>query len=172
MGRKTTYSAQVADAVLARLATGETLRAICRDEGMPPESSVREWALDDREGFAARYARAREMGAYAMADEMLEIVDDGSNDWMERRKSNGEIEPALNNEHVQRSRLRADKRQWLLSKILPRVFGDKLDVTTQGQALTQAVDRPEKETREQWLERRSREIGVGAAVGAATRSTD
>jgi len=133
MGRKTTYSAQVADAVLARLATGETLRAICRDEGMPPESSVREWALDDREGFAARYARAREMGAYAMADEMLEIVDDGTNDWMDRRKSNGEIEPALNNEHVQRSRLRADKRQWLLSKILPRVFGDKLDVTTQGE---------------------------------------
>lgn len=137
-GNKTTYTEAVAAAVLNRLAEGETLRAICRDEGMPPESTVREWALDDREGFAARYARAREIGAYAMADEMLEIVDDGSNDWMERRRQNGETEAVLNAEHVQRSRLRADKRQWLLSKVLPKVFGDKLDVTSQGEKVGQS----------------------------------
>jgi hypothetical protein len=108
-----------------RLAKGETLRAICRDEGMPPESTVREWALDDRDGFAARYARARQLGAYAMADELLEITDDGRNDWIEREGRDGKSEFFLNAEHVQRSRLRADTRKWLLSKVLPREFGDK-----------------------------------------------
>lgn len=115
MGRKPTYTDAVADAVLARLAAGETLRAICRDDGFPPESTVREWALDDREGFAARYARAREAGAHVMADDLLEIADQDGD--------------------VQRDRLRADTRKWLLSKILPRVFGDKLDLTSKGERL-------------------------------------
>lgn len=137
MGRPTVYDARVADEVLARLASGETLREICRDGGMPPESTVREWALDDRDGFAARYARAREAGAYAMADELLEISDDGTNDWMERQRRDGSVEQALNAEHVQRSRLRADTRKWLLARILPKVFGDKLDVTSRGEKVGQ-----------------------------------
>lgn len=132
-GRPCTYSGDVATEILRRLAAGETLKGICRDEGMPPESTVREWALDDREGFAARYARARELGAYAMADELLEISDDGRNDWVER-EAGGKL---LDHEHVQRSKLRADTRKWLLSKQLPKVFGDKLDVTSQGEKMNQ-----------------------------------
>lgn len=127
-GRPCTYDAGIVEQILKRLASGETLRGICRDEGMPPESTVREWALDDREGFAARYARARHLGAYAMADELLEIADDGRNDWIERDGGK-----ALDGEHVQRSRLRADTRKWLLSKQLPQEFGDKLDVTSKGE---------------------------------------
>ena len=113
MGRETIYGADVMAAVLDRLRAGETLRAICRDEGMPAAPTVMDWVKEDRDGFAERYARAREAGAYAMADELLEIADGAAD--------------------VQRDRLRADTRKWLLSKILPRVFGDKLDVTTQGE---------------------------------------
>lgn len=135
MGRPTTKTPDRTEAILDRLAKGETLRGICRDEGMPPPSTVLEWVKDDRDGFAERYARAREAGAYAMADELLEIVDDGSNDWIERAQKDGRVETVLNAEHVQRSRLRADARKWLLSKILPRVFGDKLDMTSGGEKL-------------------------------------
>lgn len=117
MGRKTTYDEAVASAILSRLAGGETLRAICRDVGMPPAPTVLEWVKDDREGFAERYARARESGAYVMADELLEIADDGAED-------------------VQRSRLKADTRKWLLSKVVPRVFGDKLDLTSKGEKVS------------------------------------
>ena len=49
-------------------------------------STVLRWVRDDRDDFANRYARAREAGAYAMADKLLEISDDGSNDWMERQR--------------------------------------------------------------------------------------
>jgi hypothetical protein len=118
------FTAEIAQAIVERLEAGETLRAVCRDAGMPDERTVRRWALNDVEGFGVTYSRAREVGAYAMADGLLEIVDDGSNDWMEGK--DGEIPGwRLNGEHVQRSRLRADTRKWLLSKILPSVFGDR-----------------------------------------------
>ena len=59
-GRPSKYTEAVAGEICTRLTGGETLREICRSsDHFPPESSVREWVVDDREGFAARYARAR-----------------------------------------------------------------------------------------------------------------
>ena len=137
MARAPIYGADVEEAILKHLRGGATLREVCREEGMPDHSTVLEWVREDRNGFANRYAQAREAGAYAMADELLEIADDGTNDWVERQRRDGSTETVLNHEHVQRSRLRADTRKWLLSKILPRVFGDKLDVTSQGEKMNQ-----------------------------------
>jgi hypothetical protein len=84
---------------------------------------------DDREGFASKYARAREIQAHAIADELLEIADDGRNDWLERNEGIG---PELNSENIQRSRVRIDTRKWLLSKMLPRIYGDKSEVVMTG----------------------------------------
>jgi hypothetical protein len=60
-----------------------------------------------------------------MADEILEIADDGTNDWMERQQRNGSIETVTNKDHLERSRQRIDARKWLLSKALPKKYGDK-----------------------------------------------
>lgn len=94
---------------------------------MPAESTVRAWAVEDREGFSAQYARAREIGYHAMADELMDIADDGRNDWMERRGEE-DIGWAANGEHIQRSRLRVDARKWMLSKVLPKIYGDKQEI--------------------------------------------
>lgn len=126
MGRPTKFTAELAQGICEKLASGMTLREVCRDEEMPSEAAVRGWAIEDREGFSAQYARAREIGYQSMADELLEIADDGSNDWIERKNQNDETYVELNHEHVQRSRLRVDTRKWMLSKALPKVFGDKL----------------------------------------------
>lgn len=123
MGRPSVYSAELAQQVCEQLATGRTLRDVCRDDGMPTETSIRHWVLENREGFSSQYAKARETGYQVMADELLEIADDGANDWMER---NGQ--KVVNGEHVNRSRLRVDTRKWLLSKALPKIYGDKLQV--------------------------------------------
>ena len=131
MGRPSTFTRKKADAILARLAEGETLRSVCRDEDMPHESTVRLWAMGDVDGFSTQYARAREVGYHAMADELLDISDDGQNDWMKRNAENNPGWEA-NGEHLQRSRLRVDSRKWLLSKALPKVYGDKLDVNHAG----------------------------------------
>lgn len=121
----TSYTADVAAKILELLCEGQTLREICRNnDDLPDESTVRSWALDDRQGFAARYSRAREIGYHTMADEVLEIADDGRNDWMER---DGRTVP--DHEHISRSRLRFDARRWLLSKALPKIYGDKVALT-------------------------------------------
>jgi hypothetical protein len=63
----------------------------------------------------------------AWADEIVDICDDASNDWMERNNGDDkESSWVLNGEHVQRSRLRIDTRKWLLSKLKPEKYGDKL----------------------------------------------
>jgi hypothetical protein len=126
-GRPTTYTKKLAGEICRRLADGHTLRAVARDGDMPPESTVRTWANNDVEGFSAPYARAREIGYQAMADEIIEIADDASNDWMERQNRDGKERLVLNSEHVQRSKLRVDARKWLLSKALPKLYGDKVE---------------------------------------------
>lgn len=125
------YAPEIADEILRRMAEGESLRSICRSEGMPNREAVRLWVLENRHGFAERYAVARELQAHALAEELLEIADDGSNDWMARNDPNnpGYIE---NGEHLQRSRLRVDARKWLTSKILPKHYGDKHEVEAYG----------------------------------------
>ena len=81
--------------------------------------------LVSHEGCAQQYARARDFGYEILADEILEIADDGTNDWMERQQRNGSIETVTNKDHLERSRQRIDARKWLLSKALPKKYGDK-----------------------------------------------
>lgn len=125
MGDVSDYTPELATLICDELASGRTLRSVCRDPGMPHESTVRKWANEDREGFHTQYTRAREIGYHAMADETVEIADDGANDWMERHDGEN-VGWKANGEHIQRSRLRVDTRKWLLSKALPKVFGEKV----------------------------------------------
>jgi hypothetical protein len=122
------YTPELAEDICEKLATGRSLRDICSEAGMPAESTVRLWAADDRDGFAARYARAREAGYAVMAEEILEISDDATNDFMKRKLADGVEVETFNTEHVQRSRLRVDTRKWLLAKMLPKTYGDKLEL--------------------------------------------
>jgi hypothetical protein len=124
-GRPSLYKPELADEICERLASGETLLDICGDENMPHERTVRRWYLDDVDSFAPRYARARELLYERWADEIIAIAEDGRNDWVERRRTNGAVDLMLNREHVDRSRLRIDSRKWLLAKLLPRKYGDK-----------------------------------------------
>jgi hypothetical protein len=74
----------------------------------------------------------REEQYLAIADELLEIADDGRNDWMQRTGNDERGGWELNGEHIQRSRVRIDTRKWLLSKMLPKVCGDKTEVAVTG----------------------------------------
>jgi len=120
MGRPSDFSQEIADTVCLRLADGQTLREICRDEAMPARSTIHLWLLQ-HEAFSDQYARARDIQVDGWADEIMEISDDGSNDWQEREHG-----PSLNGEHVQRSKLRVDTRKWLMGKAAPKKYGDKV----------------------------------------------
>lgn len=125
-GRPTIYTEEIANTICERLIEGQTIRQIAEDEAMPSKRTITRWATEPKHPFWPLYVRAREAQCIGMAEEILEISDDGSNDWMERTGKDGEISWQLNGEHVQRSKLRVDTRKWVLSKVLPRVYGDKI----------------------------------------------
>ena len=102
-----------------RMAAGESVRSICRDKDMPCFRTVMGWAHDQNQpayksGFPVQYQAAMVSMAQNMFDELLEIADDGTRD-------------------VQRSRVMVDTRKWYLSKCLPKVFGDKLNLDHSGE---------------------------------------
>ena len=131
LGRPTTYTQEIADEICERLSNGESLRKICRDDHMPQESTVRGWVIYDRENFYAQYTKAREIQAMRWAEEILEISDDPAERTMEGKIDTGD---------VNHKRLRVDTRKWLLSKVLPKVYGDKLDLTSAGEKVGLSIN--------------------------------
>jgi hypothetical protein len=145
------YTPELAAEICERLAEGQSLREICRSPHIPvAEKTVRNWALTDREGFAAQYARARELLHAHWADEIIDIADDGVNDFMERRLKDGTLQTKPAYEVIQRSALRVDARKWLLSKLHPEQYGERKTTTLTGPGggpiqQQQLADRPAPE---------------------------
>jgi hypothetical protein len=134
MGRKPTYAPNdFIPRILEWIADGKTLREFCRQEGNPSYGTVYDWMEEDKD-FASRFARARESGEDQIAQECLEIADNAKNDWMETKYG-----PQLNQEHVQRSKLRVETRLKLLAKWNPKKYGDKLQTEHSGEVKTIVV---------------------------------
>lgn len=124
-GRPTDYTPEIVATICARIGGGESLRTICRDDGMPAQSTVFLWLAAHSE-FSEQYARAREAQTDAMAEEILEIADDGSNDTYTKENADGSTYEAVNTDHIQRSRLRVDTRKWLMVRLAPKKYGDRV----------------------------------------------
>lgn len=106
VGRPTAYSEEVANEILRRMGDGETLTAICSEEGMPARSTVSLWSIkDEPPGFSARYDRARMLQALAIGEDALDIADNTK-------------------EEANSRRVRVDTRKWFASKMHPSKFGD------------------------------------------------
>lgn len=124
MGRPSDYTVEIADRICARLADGTSLRTICLSEDMPDRTTVYRW-LRTNEDFRNQYACAKEDSADALMEDILDIADDGTNDWMTvRDQKTGEEYQILNKEHVARSKLRVESRKWAASKLKPKKYGD------------------------------------------------
>lgn len=118
--------AEIERRVIEGLSKGIPLAVLCREEGMPDRVTIYRWR-DDDEVLAQRIARAREAGFDAIAEEAMEIADDGRNDWVMRygEDEDENVGWRLNGEHVQRSKLRIETRLKLLAKWDPKRYGDK-----------------------------------------------
>ncbi|CAB5162219.1 hypothetical protein UFOVP151_11 [uncultured Caudovirales phage] len=127
-GRPSSYNPELGAAICERLAAGESLRSVLRDPDMPSMSMVFRWLADDRyEKFRDQYAHAKEVGIEHMAQEILEISDDTSQDTLETEHGS-----KANNEWIQRSKLRVDTRKWLLSKLAPKKYGERTSMELTG----------------------------------------
>ncbi|WP_297391240.1 hypothetical protein [Acidiferrobacter sp.] len=115
-GQVVRMTREIFTAICERLAQGESLRQICRTDGMPHMTTFHAW-LHAHPDAHSYYARARELQAEYYADEIVEIAD----------ATHG----ARYHVQVESARTRIDARKWLASKLKPRAFGDKVqtDVT-------------------------------------------
>lgn len=127
MARPSKYSEKIADRILEQIADGISLRSICAQDDMPNRATVFRWLAANNE-FRDQYTRAREAQADTLFDEILDIADNASNDWMER---NGEDDRGwtANGDHIQRSKLRIEARKWMAGKLRPKKYGDKLELS-------------------------------------------
>lgn len=123
-GRPSAYTQEIADEICAGLAEGKSLRTVCSADHLPALRTVFNW-LSTKEDFLHQYTRAKEESADALTDEMLDIADNGTNDWMIVNRD-GVDSYVVNGEHIQRSRLRIETRKWLSSKLKPKKYGERI----------------------------------------------
>ncbi|WP_152027386.1 hypothetical protein [Brucella pituitosa] len=109
VGRPTKFTEQLSAYICAEISSGLSLRTICGKEGIPSQTTIFRW-LSEHKDFREQYARAREAQMEAMAEDILEIAD------------------FEDKEDVQRARLRIDARKWLMAKMAPKRYGDKLAI--------------------------------------------
>jgi hypothetical protein len=121
MGRPSKRTPQIIDEICERIAKGETLSSICRDDKMPSRQKLYEWQDADSE-LSGRIARAREDGFDAIAEECLAIADETQHDTI--KADSGDRQDS---EWISRSRLRVDTRLKLLAKWSPKKYGDKIE---------------------------------------------
>lgn len=118
IGRPTAYNQDIAATIVSHIAEGASLKAACIAVGAS-RTAVNDWLLK-HEMFAKSYARARSLQLDIYSDDVIEI---------------GDALTAPTSAEVQLAKLRTDNRRWLLSKLRAEVYGDKLDVTSKGEAL-------------------------------------
>jgi hypothetical protein len=135
-GRPSKFTQEIADTICEEIATSsKSLKTICEKEGMPAVRTVLHWlsegektgATEDLKLFLHSYTRARDAQADFLAEEILEIADDGSNDFMTITKGDKTYE-VENKEVTNRSRLRVDARKWIASKLKPKKYSERIDL--------------------------------------------
>ena len=131
MGRPTDYTYELAIEICDAIATDtKGLRRLCAvNPHWPTRQNISKW-LNRHEAFRSLYAQAKLQQTELLVDDILEIADDARSDIITRENKDGLIIETCNNEFVNRSRLRIDSRKWIASKLMPKVYGDKIEKTT------------------------------------------
>jgi hypothetical protein len=114
-GRPTIFNKELAWEICEDIIDGRSLRSICREDGMPGLSTVFKW-LDEDPWFLEQYTRAKDN----QADTNTEDIQD-----LAKRVVSGEVEP-------QAARVAIEAYKWTASKLKPKKYGDKIDMTTNG----------------------------------------
>jgi len=129
VGRPSDYSEEFANIICLKIANGQGLVKICKEDGMPVRSTVMLWLLKYKE-FSDKYTQAREAQADFYFEQMLDIADNIEGDMI--LDENGNSTGKFNHENINRSRLRVDTRKWIVARLAPKKYGDRIDYDPQG----------------------------------------
>lgn len=126
-GRPTDYSQELADSICQEIGEGKSLRAVLRGESMPSMATVWRW-LREKPEFQQQYTRATDERTESQQELLLEMGQEA----IEEAK---EADPKAANAVVSGYKLMADNLKWSMSKMKPKKYGDKLDLTSGGEKL-------------------------------------
>lgn len=138
------YTQELGEAICAEMIGGDdgrpkSLNTVLAKSGMPNKKTVMRW-LHRHPEFEKIYRLAQKERAECWIEEIVDIADDTSGDF--REGDDGKLR--VDNEHINRSRLKVDTRKWIAAKMMPKLYGDKVDMTHEAgdslQALLQAID--------------------------------
>lgn len=133
-GRPSEYSIELATEICKRIALGESMLSITKDPKMPSHTSIYSWLLDeDKKEFLDKYESARAIQAEMMFEELVKIADTPEEGIETIEK--GDLVEIKKGDMLGHRRLKVDTRKWYLSKVLPKKFGEKVDVTSGGEKI-------------------------------------
>ena len=102
----------IQERVITEIQAGRSIRQVCKDDGMPHFTTVLRWIIADGQ-FATKYARARTAQADTLFDRMEEVEESVANGSMDSHAA----------------RVVLDSMRWRASKLAPKIYGDRLDVS-------------------------------------------
>ena len=104
---------------------GKSLRSVLRNKDMPESHTFYKW-IDNDEHKLLQYTRATNERASFIFEDILKIADSTEDDII----TNDDGVPITNHNVIQRDRLRVDSRKWMLGKMNPKKYSDKIQIDT------------------------------------------
>ena len=111
---------EVFEYICQEIEKGRSLRSVLRESDMPSSRTFSKWISED-EVKVKQYAYATEQRAEMIFEDILTIADDNSNDEV----LNEDGVPIVNNDVINRARLKIDARKWILAKMVPKKYSEK-----------------------------------------------
>ena len=128
-----TNKEELIELTLQEITEGKSLRAACLMFDVPL-TTMHGWLAETKE-LIEQYTCARDNRSDKIFEEVLTIADDSSHDTV----TSDDGRASFNNEFAARSKIRIDARKWMLGKMQPKKYGDKLDVTSDGEKMEQNI---------------------------------
>ena len=124
-GRPTTYNLKLGQEICDIIAsTSKGTKRLCAEHAhWPCQDTLFTW-LKTYPEFSEQYAQAKICQIELLVDEILEISDDASQD----QHVNEQGTLVSNPQTINRARLKVDTRKWLACKLVPKVYGNKIDI--------------------------------------------
>ena len=126
-GRPSEYTREIAEEFCNRLSEGLSMRTVCKADDMPSGVTIFKWLRDYPE-FLKQYEQAK----VNSADAHLETIEELGDLAIQEAK---EVDAKSSNAVVSAYKLKADNLKWYMSKMKPKKYGEKLDLTSDGKAL-------------------------------------
>lgn len=127
-GRPTMYTEHLGRQICREISIStDGLSKVCADNpDFPNPKTIYAWRIDFPE-FALMYDAAKRIQADLLAQEIMDIADNTQFDTLIKTNKDGEEYEVCNSEWIARSKLRVDTRKWIACKLLPKVYGEKVD---------------------------------------------